>query len=112
MSMLADLRSRPLPSRFGAMAPEVRTLFRLMGLMVFMASAISVYLWTRTQVRERAVLLDRTRSELVRARTHHDRLLVERTMLRAPGRLGALAVGLDLEAPAAVVDVVPAADAP
>ncbi|MSQ01869.1 MAG: hypothetical protein EXR71_08245 [Myxococcales bacterium] len=112
MSLLADLRSRPLPSRFGAMAPEVRSLLRVMGVMVFVAAAISVHLWTRTQVRETAVVLDRTRSELVRARTHHDRLLVERTMLRAPGRLGALAVAMDLEAPAAVVDVVSAGDAP
>ncbi len=111
MSMLADLRSRPMQSRFGAMAPEVRTLLRFMGVMVFVASAISIHLWTRTQVREKAVILDRTRSELVRARTHHDRLLVERTMLRAPGRLGALAVGLDLEAPAAVVDVAPVGEA-
>lgn len=94
-------------------APEVRTLLRVLGVLVFVTIAASIHLYTRTQVRETALLLDHARSELVRAQTQRDRLLVERTMLRAPGRLGALAVGLDLVAPEAVVAVAqPPAEAP
>ncbi len=106
MSSTTDLRARPvgLPG-LSAAAPEVRTLLRVLGVLLFVTAAASVHLWTRTQVRETALELDQARSALVRAQTQRDRLAVERTMLRAPGRLGALAVGLDLVAPEAVVDV-------
>ena len=76
-----------------------------MGVMLFVVSAVSVHLYTRMLVQETALRLDRARSELVRAQTHHDRLLVERTMLRAPARLGAIAVSQDLTSPASVVDL-------
>ncbi len=106
MSTVADFRTRArrLPG-LDAAAPEVRTLLRFLGVMTFITAAVSVHLWTRMQVRATALKLDHERSELVRAQTYHDRLLVERTMLRSPGRLGALAVSLDLTAPEAVVDV-------
>lgn len=106
MSTVAELRSRAHHlSGLSATAPEVRTLLRFLGVMVFITAAVSVHLWTRMQVRATALKLDHERSELVRQTTRHDRLLVERTMLRSPGRLGALAVSLDLTAPEAVVDV-------
>ncbi len=90
---------------FDAAAPEVRLLSRLLGVMIFVAAALSVYLWSRMQVRETALALDEARGQLVEAQTHHDRLLVERTMLRSPGRLGAVAASLDLSAPVSVQDV-------
>ena len=107
MSTLAELRSRALPfaPRLASAAPEVRLLGRLLGVMLFVTSALSVHLWTRMQVNDTAIRLDRARGALVRAQTDRDRLLVERTMLRSPGRLGAIAVGLDLAAPESVVDV-------
>lgn len=106
MSTVAELRSRArhLPG-LSATAPEVRTLLRFLGVMLFVTAAVAVHLWTRMQVRETALKLDHERGELTRAQTLHDRLLVERTMLRSPGRLGAVAVALDLTAPEAVVDV-------
>jgi hypothetical protein len=112
MSTFSDLRSRALPhgpSR-AAVAPEVRLLLRFVGVLLFVVSAVSVHLFTRLQVQETALRLDGARSDLVRAQTHHDRLFVERTMLRSPGRLGAIAVAEDLTAPERVVDLV--AEAP
>lgn len=106
MSTAADTRSPSLTfPGVDAAAPEVRLLLRLLGVMIFITAAVSVHLWTRMQVRETALALDHARGQLVEAQTHHDRLRVERTMLRSPGRLGAIAVSLDLAAPVAVKDV-------
>jgi hypothetical protein len=107
MSSYSDLRSRALPHEgsLSVVAPEVRVMLRFVGVMLFIVSAVSVHLYTRLQVQETALRLDSARSDLVRAQTHHDRLLVERTMLRAPARLGAIAVAQDLTAPVAVQDV-------
>ncbi len=107
MSTFSDTRSRALPhsGTVAASPPEVRLLLRFVGVMLFVVSAVSVHLYTRMQVQETALRLDRARSDLVRAQTHHDRLLVERTTLRAPSRLGAIAVSEDLTAPVAVVDL-------
>lgn len=107
MSTFSDSRARALPHT-GAparLAPEVRVLLRFVGVMLFVVAAVSVHLYTRLQVRETALRLDRARSALVRAQTHQDRLLVERTTLRAPSRLGAIAVAEELTAPVAVVDL-------
>lgn len=106
MSTTADARSASLAfPGINTAAPEVRLLVRLLGVMIFITAAVSVHLWTRMQVRETALALDHARGQLIEAQTHHDRLLVERTMLRSPGRLGAIAVSLDLAAPTAVRDV-------
>lgn len=106
MSTTAGVRtfSFTLPG-FDAAAPEVRLLARLLGVMIFVAVALSVYVWSRMQERETALALDQARGQLVEAQTHHGRLLVERTMLRSPGRLGSLAASLDLSAPVSVHDV-------
>ncbi len=87
-------------------APELRLLMRFMGVLVFVTGALAAYLWTRMEVRETSRALDDSRALLVTQETLRDRLRVERTMLLAPGRLGAVAVAEDLVAPAAVVDVV------
>lgn len=91
----------------GNAAPEVRLLVRFMGVLLFVTAALAAYLWTRMEVRETSRVLDDQRALLVAEETLRDRLLVERTMLLAPGRLGAVAVAEDLVAPVAVVDVVP-----
>lgn len=87
-------------------APELRILMRFMGTLVWVTAALAVYLWTRMEVRETSRMLDIERAALEEQLTLRDRLSVERTMLRSPGRLGAVALSENLVAPARVVDVV------
>ncbi len=92
--------------------PEVRFLMRFMGVLVFVTFAAAVHLWARMGVRTTAIQLDQVHSELGREMTMRDRLLVERTMLRSPGRLGGVATSHGLVAPVDVVDVVLTSVAP
>ena len=86
-------------------APEVRLLMRFMGVLVFVTFAVAIHLWARMGVRETAIRLDEVHSDLGRQTTLRDRLLIERTMLRSPARLGGVAAASGLVAPAAVIDV-------
>ncbi|MBM4389716.1 MAG: hypothetical protein FJ090_01230 [Deltaproteobacteria bacterium] len=87
-------------------APELRILTRFLGTLVWVTAALAVYLWTRMEVRETSRLLDIERAALAEQLTLRERLQVERTMLRSPGRLGAVALSENLAAPARVIDVV------
>lgn len=108
MSTLSQVQDRVVSGvrHAAADAPEVRLLMRFMGVLVFVAFAVAVHLWARMGVRSTALELDGVNSELVRELTMRDRLFVERTMLRSPGRLGGVAIRERLVAPAAVIDVV------
>jgi hypothetical protein len=86
-------------------SPEVVLLARYLLVIGMIVAALSVCVWARMAVRQTALELDAARSALARAETRHDRLLVERALLRDPGRLREGAVGLALAAPVAVVDL-------
>jgi cell division protein FtsL len=83
---------------------DLRQLLRFGGLLLFVALAMGVQMWARMEVRRTAVELDRTRAAVERAEVERDRLLLERTTLRSPGRLQAAAGELKLAAPVAVVE--------
>ncbi len=84
---------------------ELRLLFRWLTAMLFIAAALAACVWTRMAVRQTALDLDAARSALVRAEIQHERLLVERSLLRDPGRLAESAGALGLAPPVATVSV-------
>jgi cell division protein FtsL len=86
-------------------SPDVVVLARYLLVIGVIVAALSACVWARMAVRQMALELDATRNALARAETRHDRLLVERALLRDPGRLRATADDLALVAPVAVVDV-------
>jgi hypothetical protein len=88
---------------------EVRLLLRWITAMLFIAAALAACVWTRMAVRQTALELDAARSALVRAEIQKERLLVERSLLRDPGRLAENATAIGLVAPAATVDLTGAA---
>lgn len=89
----------------GADPAEVRLLFRWLTAMLFIAAALAVCVWTRMAVRQTALDLDAARSSLARAEIQRERLLVERSLLRDPGRLADSATALGLVAPVVTVDM-------
>lgn len=86
-------------------SPEVLAVFRYMVILFFVATALGATVWVRMSVRHTALQLDQVRSSLVRATIDRDRLVVERALLREPGRLQGLADGLQLAAPVATVSL-------
>jgi len=88
-----------------ANAADFRLLLRWLGAMLLIASALAACMATRMAVRATALELDATRSALSRAEIQHERLLVERSLLRDPGRLVDTAAALALVPPAASVSV-------
>lgn len=88
---------------------DLRLLFRWLTAMLFIAAALAACVWTRMAVRQTAVELDAARSALARAEIQHERLLVERSLLRDPGRLAETAAALTLVPPVAIVPVPEAA---
>ncbi|MDP2312802.1 MAG: hypothetical protein Q8P41_07845 [Pseudomonadota bacterium] len=84
---------------------ELRLLARWLGAMLLIAGALAACVWTRMAVRATALELDSARSALASAEIQHERLLVERALLRDPGRLAEAAAALSLVPPAATVNV-------
>lgn len=84
---------------------DLGLLLRFLGVMGVVAIALAVQMWTRVEVRATAVALDGARAAVERAEIERDRLLLERTTLRAPNRLRVAAAELALATPAAVVEV-------
>lgn len=84
---------------------EVRLLLKWITAMLFIAAALAACVWTRMAVRQTALELDAARSALVRAEVQRERLLVERSLLRDPGRLAENAAAIGLVAPVATVAV-------
>ncbi len=84
---------------------ELRLLFRYLTAMLVIAAALAVCVWTRMAVRSTALELDSARSALVRAEIRHERLQVERALLRSPSRLGDVAIARALVAPTAIVHI-------
>ena len=83
---------------------DLRLLARFFGLFLVLALAMGTQLWARMEVRSTAVSLDATRAAVRTAQVERERLLLERTTLRSPGRLQAAADQLGLTAPVAVLD--------
>ena len=94
----AEPRVQPQVAPVAADPAEVRLLFRWITAMLFVAAALAACVWTRMAVRQTALDLDAARSSLARAEIQQERLLVERSRLRDPGRLAenAAALGGDL----------------
>ncbi len=67
--------------------------------------AIGTAVWSSMAARHIALQLDQTRTALESARIERDRLMVERAILREPGRLQRYADGMGLVAPVSVVDL-------
>jgi cell division protein FtsL len=86
-------------------AGDLRLLFRWLAAMLFIAAALAACVWTRMAVRHTALELDATRSAVTRAEIQHERLLVERSLLRDPGRLQSTAAALGLVAPVDTVTI-------
>jgi Tfp pilus assembly protein FimT len=83
--------------------PDLLVLLRVGAVLVVVAVALGLQTWARMEVRARAVELADTRSELAAAEILHQRLVLERSLQRQPGRLQQEADGLGLVAPVAVV---------
>ncbi len=84
---------------------ELLLLLRWVGAMLLIAVTLAACVWTRMAVRATALELDAARSALARAEIQHERLLVERALLRDPGRLAETAVALSLVPPVATIVV-------
>lgn len=84
---------------------DLRLLARFLGVLGVVAVAMGVQMWARVEVRATAVALDGARSAVERAEIERDRLLLERTTLRAPSRLRVAASELALVTPVKVVEV-------
>lgn len=84
---------------------ELRLLYRWLVAMLIVAGALAACVWTRMAVRATALELDAARSSLARAEILQERLLVERALLRDPGRLVQTATALSLVVPVATVNM-------
>lgn len=87
------------PAAAEANPADVRLLGRWVGAMLIISIALGACLWTRMTVRQTALELDATRAAVAHAEIVHERLLVERALLRDPGRLADSAASLALVAP-------------
>jgi hypothetical protein len=104
-TVTVDTRTVATASVVEATSTDFRLLFRWLGAMLLIAGALAACMWTRMAVRATALELDATRSALSRAEIQHERLLVERALLRDPGRLADTATALALVPPVASVNV-------
>lgn len=82
---------------------DLMALFRAIVVILIVAGTVAFCVAVRMAVRHTALELDAARSELARAEILKDRLVVERALLREPGRLQAAADGLALVAPVETV---------
>jgi cell division protein FtsL len=90
-----------LPTESIDASPYVRFAFVFAVLVMLVGMTV----WTSMTMRHRSVALSKARDRLEAAQIEHQRLLVERALLRDPGRLGTLAEGMGLVSPTAVVDM-------
>jgi cell division protein FtsL len=88
-----------------ATSADVLVLFRYLVVILVVVGAMGVCVWARMAVRGTAVQLGAARSALQREETRQERLMVERSLLRDPGRLQSAANGMRLDAPAKVVTI-------
>lgn len=104
-----EARLRALASAPVAQAslPDLLVLVRVGAVLVVIAVALGIQTWARMEVRARAVALADARADLARAEMLHDRLVLERSLQRQPGRLQASADSLGLLAPVSVVTLGP-----
>ena len=66
---------------------DFMVVLRTMGVMTFVMGCLGAYMWSQMQVTRISVALDESRSELARAETVYERLLLEKSAFVQPGRL-------------------------
>ena len=101
--------SRSVSSRT-ASSSDIAAAIRFLVVLSIIGTVGAIKLAIASEAQQVSVQLDHARSEVDRSEIRRERLLMERAMLRQPGRLQAAARQLGLEAPIAVIDV-PAAPA-
>lgn len=104
-TVTVDTRRVSTGSTLDADRGELRLLFNWVVAMLLIAVTLAFCVWTRMAVRATALELDAARSALARAEIQQERLLVERALLRDPGRLAETAAALALVPPVATVSV-------
>lgn len=95
-----------------ATLPDFMIMLRFLGAVSLIGAALAAYMWSRMEVTRLAVMLDETRSDLARAEVLHERLVLERSMLRQPDRLAAEAQARGMVPPARYVDLRQGVQAP
>ena len=83
--------------------PDVMVVLRFLIVLAALTGSMGAYLWSRMEVTRMSVALDESRSALSRADGVHERLELERSTLRQPGRLQEEANARGLVSPVAVV---------
>ena len=78
---------------------------RFLGVLAVIGGALAAYLWSRMEVTRMAVALDEARSELSRADMLNERLMLERQLLRQPGRLAEEAQNRGMVPPVVVIEM-------
>lgn len=86
--------------------PDLLVLLRVGAVLLVAAVALGLQTWAKMEVTARAVELADARASLAAAEVLHDRLVLERSLLRQPVRIQTEADRLGLTAPVAVVSVV------
>lgn len=85
--------------------PDFMVVFRFLAVLAVLTGSMGAYLWSRMEVTRMSVALDESRSDLSRAEVVHERLELERSTLRQPGRLQEEANVRGLVSPSAVISV-------
>lgn len=68
-------------------ASDFMVVIRTFGVLTVVMGCLAAYMWVQMEVTRISVALDETRSDLARAETIHERLLLEKSMMLQPGRL-------------------------
>ncbi len=98
-------RAEPLVGQGPATAQDLGAAIRFLVVLFAIGALGAVKLAVASEAQQTSLRLDHARSEVRRAEIQRERLLVERAMLRQPGRLQAAADQLGLVAPVAVVSM-------
>ena len=85
--------------------PDFMVVFRFLAVLAALTGSMGAYLWSRMEVTRMSVVLDESRSDLARAEVMHERLELERSTLRQPGRLQEEAHARALVSPKAVIQL-------
>lgn len=93
------------PVLHGSGGLEIRFLWRYVAVAALMAACALLSAWSRVDLVETAVALDRTRASLSRAAAEQERLELELATLTDPHHLRAASTTLAFEGAASIVDV-------
>ncbi len=85
--------------------PDLLVVIRFLGVLAVLTGSLSAYLWSRMEVTRLSVALDESRSALARGEVVQERLELERSLLRQPGKLAEEARIRGLTPPVAVINL-------